>query len=52
LIFLGTICASSLLGTVETVISFLSSPIFGQVALLAVAIVVIRVLPEGISGQR
>jgi branched-subunit amino acid ABC-type transport system permease component len=52
LIFLGTICASSLLGTVETVVSYLSSPIFGQVALLAVAIVVIRVLPEGISGLR
>jgi len=52
LIFLGTACASSLLGTVETVISFLSSPIFGEVALLAVAIVVIRVLPEGISGLR
>jgi branched-subunit amino acid ABC-type transport system permease component len=52
LIFLGTVGASSLLGTVETVISFLSSPIFGQVALLAVAIVVIRVLPEGISGRR
>jgi branched-chain amino acid transport system permease protein len=52
LIFLGTVCASSLLGTVETVTSFLSSPIFGQVALLAVAIVVIRVLPEGISGLR
>lgn len=52
LIFVGTVTASSLLGTVETLVSFLSSPIFGQVALLAVAIVVIGILPEGISGLR
>jgi branched-chain amino acid transport system permease protein len=51
-IFLGTVSASSLLGVVETAVSFVSSPIFGEVALLAVAIVVIRVLPEGISGLR
>ena len=52
LIFLGTVSASSLLGVVETVVSITSSPIFGQVALLGVAIVVIRMLPEGISGLR
>jgi branched-subunit amino acid ABC-type transport system permease component len=49
-VFIGTISAASLLGFVETIVSFVSSPIFGQVAMLALAMVVIRILPEGISA--
>ncbi len=47
----GTVTASGLLGTVNTTVTFLSSPVIGEVALLAAAIVLIRILPEGITGR-
>ena len=47
----GTLSAASLLGTVWTVGTFLTTPVFGEVALLAVAIVLLRLLPRGITGR-
>jgi branched-chain amino acid transport system permease protein len=47
----GTLTASALLGTVATVGTFLTTPVFGEVALLAVAIVLLRLLPRGITGR-
>jgi urea transport system permease protein len=47
----GTLVASGLLGTVATAVTFLSTPVFGEVALLAVAIVLLRLLPRGITGR-
>ncbi len=47
----GTVTASGLLGTVNTTVTFLSSPVIGEVALLVAAIVLIRILPEGITGR-
>ena len=47
----GTLTASVLLGTVWTVGTFLTTPVFGEVALLAVAIVLLRLLPRGITGR-
>lgn len=47
----GTISASSLFGAVSQGVTFLSTPIIGEVALLAVAIVLLRLLPEGITGR-
>ncbi len=47
----GTITASMLLGSVWTVGSFLTTPVFGEVALLVVAIVLLRLLPRGITGR-
>jgi len=47
----GTLVASGLLGTVSTVFTFLATPVFGEVALLAVAIVLLRLLPRGITGR-
>lgn len=47
----GTVAASGLLGTVNTTVTFLSSPVIGEVALLVAAIVLIRILPEGITGR-
>jgi branched-subunit amino acid ABC-type transport system permease component len=47
----GTLAASGLLGTVATAVTFLSTPVFGEVALLAVAIVLLRLLPRGITGR-
>lgn len=47
----GSLAASSLFGVVNQVVTFLATPVFGEVALLAAAIVLIRVLPQGITGR-
>jgi branched-chain amino acid transport system permease protein len=50
-ILLGTASSASVLGVVESTVSYLSTPIYGQVAMLAVALVLVRFLPQGISGS-
>lgn len=47
----GTLTASVMLGSVWTVGTFLTTPVFGEVALLVVAIVLLRLLPRGITGR-
>lgn len=47
----GAAVASVLLGGIENIVSYLSTPFFGQAALLIVAICVVRVMPTGISGR-
>jgi branched-subunit amino acid ABC-type transport system permease component len=49
-IFSGTIGAGTLLGAIESAVSFISTPIYGQVAMLGCALVVLRFAPQGISG--
>jgi branched-chain amino acid transport system permease protein len=46
----GTTAAASLLGIFENLVSYLATPFLGQGALLAVAILILRVLPTGLSG--
>ena len=50
-ILAGTLSASGLLGTVNTIGSFLTTPVLGEVALLATALVLLRLLPRGITGR-
>jgi branched-chain amino acid transport system permease protein len=47
----GTAAASSLLGGVEYGVSYVTTPYFGVGALLFAAILVLRVMPTGISGR-
>jgi branched-subunit amino acid ABC-type transport system permease component len=47
----GTLVASGLLGSVLTVFTFITTPVFGEVALLVLAIVLLRLLPRGITGR-
>jgi branched-subunit amino acid ABC-type transport system permease component len=49
-IFGGTLGASALLGAIESAVSFISTPIYGQVAMLACALLVLRIVPQGISA--
>lgn len=49
-IFAGTLGAATLLGAIESAVSFVSTPIYGQVAMLAFALVLLRIAPQGISG--
>jgi len=47
----GTASAATLLGAVNQVVTFLSTPVVGEVALLAAAIILLRLLPAGITGR-
>jgi branched-subunit amino acid ABC-type transport system permease component len=47
----GTASASTLFGTINQIATFLSNPVYGEVALLLAAIVLIRALPQGITGR-
>ena len=47
----GTAAASTLFGAVNQIATYVTTPVFGEVALLAAAIVLIRVLPQGITGR-
>ncbi|MDR5886432.1 ABC transporter permease subunit [Vreelandella janggokensis] len=47
----GTLSASVLLGSISQTVAFIATPIFGKVALLLAAIVLIRLLPQGITGR-
>jgi urea transport system permease protein len=50
-IITGSAIASALFGAIDQVVTFLTTPVFGQVALLCFAVVMIRVLPQGITGR-
>ena len=47
----GLMSSSVLLGLVNQIFSFLVSPVIGEVALLVAAVVLLRLLPEGITGR-
>lgn len=47
----GTISAATVLGTVNQVVTFMTTPVVGEVALLAAAIILLRLLPSGITGR-
>jgi branched-chain amino acid transport system permease protein len=46
----GSTAASGLLGTVDNAVSYWTTAFLGQGALLAVAIVLLRLMPRGLSG--
>jgi urea transport system permease protein len=50
-IFGGTLAASTALGTIESAVSFITTPIYGQVAMLGCALILLRVAPQGIFGR-
>ena len=47
----GTLMASGLFGAMNSVVTFLSSPVLGEIALLGTAILLLRFLPIGITGR-
>lgn len=50
-ILAGLVSASSLFGAINQLGTFLTTPVFGEVALLFTAIVMLRLLPQGITGR-
>jgi len=49
-ILLGTSVAAAVLGTAESLVAYLSTPIYGQVTMLGLALVILRLFPDGLSG--
>ena len=47
----GTGAAATLFGAVSQIVTFISRPVVGEVALLVVAIILLRMLPYGITGR-
>ena len=47
----GTLSASGILGSISQAVTFATTPVYGDAALLFVALVVLRLLPQGITGR-
>ncbi len=47
----GTLSSSVIFGTINQIVSFSSTPVFGEIAMLALAIVLLRLMPQGITGR-
>ena len=47
----GTLASAGLFGFVSQVFTFLSTPVVGEIALLFAAVVLLRLLPTGITGR-
>jgi branched-chain amino acid transport system permease protein len=47
----GTLTASAIFGTVNQVTTFLTTPVFGEVAMLLTAVILVRLMPQGITGR-
>ncbi len=47
----GTLSSATLLGTISQATTFLAGPVYGDAALLLVALVLLRLLPQGITGR-
>ncbi len=47
----GTLSSSVIFGVVSQVVSFASTPVIGEIAMLALAIVLLRLMPQGITGR-
>ena len=50
-ILAGTAAASSLFGSVNQLLTYFTTPVIGEAGLLAAAILLLRVLPHGITGK-
>ena len=47
----GTLLSSSLFGAISQIVSFASTPVIGEIVMLALAIVLLRLMPQGITGR-
>lgn len=47
----GTVSSSVIFGAANQIVSFASTPVIGEIAMLAIAIVLLRLMPQGITGR-
>ncbi|HML08556.1 MAG TPA: branched-chain amino acid ABC transporter permease [Xanthobacteraceae bacterium] len=47
----GTLSTAALLGAVDQLVSFASTPVVGEIAMLGLALILLRLMPQGVTGQ-
>ncbi len=47
----GTLSSSVIFGAINQLVSFGSTPVIGEIAMLALAVVLLRLMPQGITGR-
>jgi len=47
----GTLSSSIIFGTINQLVSFAAHPVIGEIAMLALAIILLRLMPRGITGR-
>jgi branched-chain amino acid transport system permease protein len=47
----GTLSTAAVFGAVNQIVSFASTPVIGEIAMLALAIVLLRLMPQGVTGR-
>jgi branched-chain amino acid transport system permease protein len=47
----GTLSSAVIFGTINQIVSFAAHPVMGEIAMLALAIVLLRLMPSGITGR-
>ena len=47
----GTLSSAAIFGVVNQLVSFASTPVIGEIAMLALAIILLRLMPQGITGR-
>ncbi len=47
----GTLSSAVILGSMNQLVSFGSNPVIGEIAMLALAVVLLRLMPQGITGR-
>jgi len=47
----GTLSTAALFGTVDQLVSFATTPVIGEIAMLALAMVLLRLMPQGVTGR-
>lgn len=47
----GTLSSATTFGVINQLVSFASTPVIGEIAMLALAIVLLRLMPQGITGR-
>lgn len=47
----GTLSSAVIFGAVNQLVSFGSTPVIGEIAMLALAVVLLRLMPQGITGR-
>jgi len=50
-IIAGTLSSGIIFGTINQIVSFGSTPVIGEIAMLALAIILLRLMPQGITGR-
>ena len=47
----GVLSSGFLFGTINQLVSFAANPVMGEIAMLVLAIILLRLMPQGITGR-